>query len=129
MVLSNVLFGLGAHTLVNDYKSSAEKDITVLKDLMEKQNPKKKNKTFDSMSFLKNQMVSASSNIKIVSDIISRICAGKLYNKDEEKGNFTPFNNFMLEKIVDLYRLYQNIEEVILPDFIEKDMNGDKDNA
>ena len=64
------------------------------------------------------------SNIKIVSDIISRICAGKLYNKDEEKGNFTPFNNFMLEKIVDLYKLYQNIEEVILPDFIEKDMTG-----
>ena len=64
------------------------------------------------------------SNIKIVSDIISRICTGKLYNKDEEKGNFTPFNNFMLEKIVDLYKLYQNIEEVILPDFIEKDMNG-----
>ena len=63
-------------------------------------------------------------NIKIVSDIISRICTGKLYNKDEEKGNYTPFNNFMLEKIVDLYRLYQNIEEVILPDFIEKDMNG-----
>ena len=64
------------------------------------------------------------SNIKIVSDIISRICTGKLYNKDEEKGNFTPFNNFMLEKIVDLYKLYQNLEEVILPDFIEKDMNG-----
>ena len=32
---------------------------------MEKQNPKKKNKTFDSMSFLKNQMVNASSNIKL----------------------------------------------------------------
>ena len=33
------------------------KSIITLKDLMEKQNPKKKNKTFDSMSFLKNQMV------------------------------------------------------------------------
>ena len=41
------------------------KSIITFKDLMEKQNPKKKNKTFDSMSFLKNQMVNASSNIKL----------------------------------------------------------------
>ena len=62
-------------------------------------------------------------NIKSVSDVISRICKGKLYTQEEDKGNYTPFNKFILEKINDVYNFYQNVEEVILPDFI----NGNKD--
>ena len=66
-------------------------------------------------------------NIKIISKIISRICTGRLYNIDDEKGNYSPFNNYILEKIVDVYKLYQNIEETILPDFILKDLEGKLD--
>ena len=57
-------------------------------------------------------------NIKFISDIISRICKGKLYDQEEEKGNYTPFNTFLLEKINDIFNFYKNIEEVILPEFI-----------
>ena len=62
-------------------------------------------------------------NIKTVSEIVSKICTGKLYNQDEN-GNYTPFNRLILEKIIDVYKFYQNFEEVILPEYIIKDMNG-----
>ena len=68
-------------------------------------------------------------NIKSISDVISHICKGQLYTQQEEKGNYTPFNKFLLEKINDVYNFYQNIEEVILPDFItgNKDIEKIKD--
>ena len=62
-------------------------------------------------------------NIKTVSEIVSKICTGKLYNQDDN-GNYTPFNKLILEKIIDVYKFYQNFEEVILPEYIIKDMNG-----
>ena len=62
-------------------------------------------------------------NIKTVSEIVSKICTGKLYNQDEN-GNYTPFNRLILEKIIDVYKFYQNFEEVILPEYIIKDMDG-----
>ena len=57
-------------------------------------------------------------NIKTISQIISRICTGKLYTQEEDYGNFTPFNKLILDKITDVYKFYQNFEEIILPDFI-----------
>ena len=62
-------------------------------------------------------------NIKIISKIVSKICTGKLYNHEEEKGNYTPFNKLILEKIPDIYNFYKNFEEIILPGFIEKSEN------
>ena len=59
-------------------------------------------------------------NIKIISDIISRICTGKLYNQEEKNGNYNPFNKYLIEKAIDVFNFYQNIEEVILPEFISK---------
>jgi hypothetical protein len=67
-------------------------------------------------------------NIKSISEIVSRICTGKLYNQGEDNGNFTPFNKLILDKITDVYKFYKNFEEVILPDFIIKDLNGKLNN-
>ena len=67
-------------------------------------------------------------NIKTISEIVSRICTGKLYTQEEDYGNFTPFNKLILDKITDVYKFYQNFEEVILPDFIIKDMDGKLNN-
>ena len=100
------------------------KSIITLKDLMEKQNPKKKNKTFDSMSFLKNQMVSASSNIKIYNRFKSNqnICGiscknsnyiGSKFNlvKNVKNINFDKLKN----KKPTSYNYYQNILNKIMP--------------
>ena len=83
------------------------------------------------LSFLKNPIFGALineymispetiNNLITISQIISKICQGHLYCQTEENGNYTPFNKFILEKINDVYQYYQNIEEVILPEFIEK---------
>ena len=100
------------------------KSIITLKDLMEKQNSKKKNKTFDSMSFLKNQMVSASSNIKIYNRFKSNqnICGiscknsnyiGSKFNlvKNVKNINFDKLKN----KKPTSYNYYQNILNKIMP--------------
>ena len=100
------------------------KSIITLKDLMEKQNPKKKNKTFDSMSFLKNQMISASSNIKIYNRFKSNqnICGiscknsnyiGSKFNlvKNVKNINFDKLKN----KKPTSYNYYQNILNKIMP--------------
>ena len=100
------------------------KSIITLKDLMEKQNSKKKNKTFDSMSFLKNQMVSASSNIKIYNRFKSNqnICGMSCKNSNYLGSKFNLVKNVkninfdkMKNKKPTSYNYYQNILNKIMP--------------
>ena len=100
------------------------KSIITLKDLMEKQNLKKKNKTFDSMSFLKNQMVSASSNIKIYNRFKSNqnICGMSCKNSNYLGSKFNLVKNVkninfdkMKNKKPTSYNYYQNILNKIMP--------------
>ena len=100
------------------------KSIITLKDLMEKQNLKKKNKTFDSMSFLKNQMVSASSNIKIYNRFKSNqnICGMSCKNSNYIGSKFNLVKNVkninfdkMKNKKPTSYNYYQNILNKIMP--------------
>ena len=105
------------------------KSIITLKDLMEKQNLKKKNKTFDSMSFLKNQMVSTSSNIKIYNKFKSNqnICGLSCKNSNYIGSKFNLVKNVkninfdkMKNKKLTSYNYYQNILNKIMP---KKDIN------
>ena len=100
------------------------KSIITLKDLMEKQNLKKKNKTFDSMSFLKNQMVSASSNIKIYNRFKSNqnICGMSCKNSNYIGSKFNLVKNVkninfdkLKNKKPTSYNYYQNILNKIMP--------------
>ena len=100
------------------------KSIITLKDLMEKQNPKKKNKTFDSMSFLKNQMISASSNIKIYNRFKSNqnICGMSCKNSNYIGSKFNLVKNVkninfdkLKNKKPTSYNYYQNILNKIMP--------------
>ena len=98
--------------------------ILTFKDLIEKQNPKKKNKTFDSVSLLKNQIVSASSNIKVYNrfksnqNIIGMSCKnnnyiGSKFNlvKNVKNINFAKNKN----KKQTSYNYYQNILNKMMP--------------
>ena len=100
------------------------KSIITLKDLMEKQNLKKKNKTFDSMSFLKNQMISASSNIKIYNRFKSNqnICGMSCKNSNYIGSKFNLVKNVkninfdkLKNKKPTSYNYYQNILNKIMP--------------
>jgi hypothetical protein len=58
-------------------------------------------------------------NIKTIIKILSRLLLGKFFTQNEKNGNYTPFNKYMLEISSETYKLYENIEDVILPDFIQ----------
>lgn len=64
-------------------------------------------------------------NLLIISDIIKRFCLGKLFKDDKIDGNFTPFNWMFIEKMPKLIELYENINNVKLPNFIQKLINGE----
>ena len=98
--------------------------ILTFKDLIDKQNPKKKNKTFDSMSFLKNQIVSASSNIKVYNRFKSNqnICGMTCKNSNYIGSKFNLVKNVkninfdkMKTKKQTSYNYYQNILNKIMP--------------
>ena len=67
-------------------------------------------------------------NIGVTAEIISKICSGKLYKSNEAKGNYSPFNNLILDKIIDVYKFYKNFEEIILPEYIMKELENQNDN-
>ena len=98
--------------------------ILTFKDLIDKQNHKKKNKTFDSMSFLKNQIVSASSNIKVYNRFKSNqnICGMTCKNSNYIGSKFNLVKNVkninfdkMKTKKQTSYNYYQNILNKIMP--------------
>ena len=98
--------------------------ILTFKDLIDKQNPKKKNKTFDSVSFLKNQIVSASSNIKVYNRFKSNqnICGMTCKNSNYIGSKFNLVKNVkninfdkMKTKKQTSYNYYQNILNKIMP--------------
>ena len=98
--------------------------ILTFKDLIDKQNPKKKNKTFDSMSFLKNQVVSASSNIKVYNRFKSNqnICGLTCKNSNYIGSKFNLVKNVkninfdkLKTKKQTSYNYYQNILNKIMP--------------
>ena len=99
-------------------------NILTFKDLIEKQNPKKKNTTFDSMSFLKNQIASASSNIKLYNRFKSNqnICGMTCKNSNYIGSKFNLVKNVkninfdkMKTKKQTSYNYYQNILNKIMP--------------
>ena len=98
--------------------------ILTFKDLIEKQNPKKKNKTFDSMSFLKNQIVSPSSNIKLYNRFKTNqnICGMTCKNSNYIGSKFNLVKNVkhinfdkIKTKKPTSYNYYQNILNKIMP--------------
>ena len=59
-------------------------------------------------------------NLKTISNIISKLCSGKFYNKKDKKGNYTPFNVYFIEAMPNLFKFFEDISEVNLPTFLEE---------
>ena len=63
-------------------------------------------------------------NLDIISFIIEKLISGNLFEGDEAKGDYTPFNGYFLDKMPELLNFFDNITKVKLPPFIEKLING-----
>ena len=64
-------------------------------------------------------------NIKIITDVISKLFSGKLYLNNSTEGNYTPFNLYFFEKIEDILQFFEKIVSVNLPNFIYEFINED----
>ena len=63
-------------------------------------------------------------NISIISFVIERFVSGKFFIDGEKEGDFSPFNQYFIEKMPDLLKFFDNITNVKLPVFIEKLINN-----
>ena len=52
--------------------------------------------------------------------IIKKLFSGKLFYNDINEGNYTPFNWYFMEKIENIFYIFENVLNVNLPNFIEK---------
>ena len=59
-------------------------------------------------------------NLEIISIIFNKLYSGNLFFQTENGGNLTPFNGFFLEKIPQLYAIYDDIMSINLPTNIIK---------
>lgn len=62
-------------------------------------------------------------NLETISKIINTFVLGNLFKNNKEEANFTPFNNYFLSKMPDLFVFFEGIIKVELPLFIEKYIN------
>ena len=64
-------------------------------------------------------------NIKVITNIISKLFSGKLYLNNSSEGNYTPFNLYFFEKIEDIINFYEKILSINVPNFIYEFINQD----
>ena len=64
-------------------------------------------------------------NLKVISLIIRHIFCGAFFIDGWEKGDYTPFNWYIIDKIPEVYQFFENLTQVTLPPFIEKLINNE----
>jgi len=63
-------------------------------------------------------------NIKLIMEIITQMVSGKLFINSDNNSGFTPFNWYFLEKMPDIFEIFEELTKVSLPPFIDKLINN-----
>ena len=67
-------------------------------------------------------------NLEEISKIILKFSSGTLFqNNNKENESYTPFNSYFVSKIEELFKFYEEIDKVELPNFIQKLINDELD--
>ena len=64
-------------------------------------------------------------NLLEISKIFVKFYSGQLFPNDEIHSYYTPFNIYFLEKMPDIINIFEEIQNVALPNFIEKLLNDE----
>ena len=64
-------------------------------------------------------------NLLEISKILVKFYSGHLFPNDEIHSFYTPFNIYFLEKMPDIINIFEEIQNVALPNFIEKFLNDE----
>ena len=78
-------------------------------------------------AFINNFIISGVTqhNLKIISLIIKQLFSGKFFIDGWDKGDYTPFNWYFIDKIQEVYNFFENVTQVTLPSFIIKLINDE----
>ena len=58
------------------------------------------------------------SNLRIIFEVFQKLVMGKLYHSKESL-NYTPFNWYFIEKMPQIFELYEDVTKIEFPNFIE----------
>ena len=75
----------------------------------------------DNMIISKNTII----NTNIIANIIGQLVSGKFYKNTENNSGYTPFNWYFLEKLPDIFDLFEELSKVNLPPFLDKLINNE----
>ena len=67
-------------------------------------------------------------NLDIISKVIEKLISGTFINNEDDNCDYTPFNNYFLEKMPMVLKFFNSITKVTLPSFIDKLINGNLPN-
>ena len=59
-------------------------------------------------------------NLKEISKVIKKLIYGELFTNESENVGYSPFNLFFIEKMPEVLNIFEEIQKVTLPNFIEK---------
>ena len=62
-------------------------------------------------------------NISILNYILKKLFSGKLFLNNKDEGDYTPFNWLFINKMENIFYIFEKSTNVILPEFIEKYIN------
>ena len=62
-------------------------------------------------------------NIKVMNFIIKKLFSGKLFINNLEEEDYTPFNWFFMDKIEDVFYIFEKTKNINLPNFIDDYIN------
>ena len=76
-------------------------------------------------AFISNFIISGNTinNLKVICQIIIKFTSGKFYKSNDENSDYTPYNWYFIEKMENLFIIFEHITKVRLPSFIEKYIN------
>ena len=63
-------------------------------------------------------------NLDIISFVIERFASGSFFIDGEKEGDFSPFNQYFIDKMPNLLKFFDIITNVKLPNFVEKLINS-----
>ena len=82
------------------------------------------NPTFEAL--ITNYLISrkTTKNLQVISKILVKLYSGELFKNDDTNSQYTPFNLFLIEKMPDIIKIFEEIQNITLPNFIQKLINN-----
>ena len=83
------------------------------------------NPTFEAL--ISNFLISkkTTKNLQVISKILVKLYSGELFKNDETNSQYTPFNLFFIEKMPYVIKIFEEIQNITLPNFIQKLINNE----